>query len=394
MPASPSSLIASLSHPPAGLGPAEVSADLPAALAEVPDPRARRGIRHRLTVVVTTAVCAVVAGYRSYTAIAEWITDLPADTAMLLGIDPGRRPSESMIRRLLQAVDPDLLAAAIGRWLAAKTTAQTPAPTPGSRQAIALDGKTLRGSRTRTNAARHVLAAADQSTGVVLASTDVDSKTNEITRFDALLDQIDNLRGVVITADALHCQRDHVAYLASRGAHWILTAKGNQPILHQQLADLLWRQVPDADRDTTRGHGRREIRTLKILSVSAGIEFPHAAQAIQIRRRRRRLDEPRRFTTETVYAITDLQAHQAEPWQLADWIRGHWSIENKTHWVRDVTYDEDRSQIRTGTGPQVMATIRNAAIGALRLAGATNIAAANRHHARNPNRPLALLGIT
>jgi hypothetical protein len=133
---------------------------------------------------------------------------------------------------------------------------------------------------------------------------------------------------------------------------------------------------------------------LKILSVSAGIEFPHAAQAIQIRRRRRRLDEPRRFTTETVYAITDLQAHQAEPWQLADWIRGHWSIENKTHWVRDVTYDEDRSQIRTGTGPQVMATIRNAAIGALRLAGATNIAAANRHHARNPNRPLALLGIT
>jgi hypothetical protein len=80
--------------------------------------------------------------------------------------------------------------------------------------------------------------------------------------------------------------------------------------------------------------------------------------------------------------------------QLADWIRGHWGIENKTHWVRDVTYDEDRSQIRTGTGPQVMATLRNAAIGALRLAGVTNIAAANRHHARNPNRPLALLGIT
>jgi predicted transposase YbfD/YdcC len=132
----------------------------------------------------------------------------------------------------------------------------------------------------------------------------------------------------------------------------------------------------------------------QILSVAAGIEFSHAAQAIQIRRRRRRLDEPRHFTTETVYAITDLQAHQAKPWQLADWIRGHWSIENRTHWVRDVTYDEDRSQIRTGTGPQVMATIRNAAIGALRLAGITNIAAATRHHARNPNRPLALLGIT
>ncbi|HEV2781521.1 MAG TPA: ISAs1 family transposase [Actinophytocola sp.] len=277
--------------------------------------------------MITAAVCAVVAGCRSYTAIAEWVADLPADTAMLLGIDPDRRPSESMIRRLLQTVDPDLLAATIGRWLAART----PAPEPGSRQAIALDGKTMRGSRSRTAAARHVLAAADQATGVVLASTDVDSKTNEITRFDTLLDQIGDLRGVVVTADALHCQRDHVAYLTGRGAHWILTVKGNQPILHQQLAGLLWQHAPEADRDTNRGHGRREIRTLKILSVATGIQFPHAAQAIQIRRRRRRLDQPRRFTTETVYAITDLQTHQAKPWQLADWIRGHWSIENKTH---------------------------------------------------------------
>ena len=390
MPASPSSLIASLSHAPAGVCVPELAAGLPAALAAVPDPRARRGIRHRLTVVITAAVCAVVAGYRSYTAIAEWVQDLPASTAVLLGIDADRRPSEAMIRRLLQAVDPDLLSTAIGTWLATRV----PAPAPGRRQALAVDGKTLRGSRTRDSAARHVLAAADQHTGVVLASTDVDTKTNEITRFSVLLEQLDDLDGVVVTADALHCQRDHVAYLAHRGAHWILTVKGNQPSLHQQLAGLPWRLVPDADRTTDRGHGRREIRTLKILSISTGIDFPHAAQAMQIRRRRRRLDEPGRFTTETVYAITDLLAHQAKPMQLADWIRGHWSIENKTHWVRDVTYDEDRSQIRTGTGPQVMAAIRNAAIGALRLAGVTNIAAANRHHARNANRPLALLGIT
>jgi hypothetical protein len=119
MPASPSSLIASLSHRPRGLdpaelGPADVAVDLPAALADVPDPRARRGIRHRLTVVITAAVCAVVAGYRSYTAIGEWVADLPADTATLLGIDPDRRPSETMIRRLRQAVDPDLLAATLG----------------------------------------------------------------------------------------------------------------------------------------------------------------------------------------------------------------------------------------------------------------------------------------
>ncbi|WP_246655574.1 ISAs1 family transposase [Dactylosporangium vinaceum] len=382
-----------MSPAPAGLfelRPSELTAGLPAALAAVPDPRARRGIRHRLAVVLTAAVCAVIAGYRSYTAIGEWVADLPAGTALLLGIDTDRRPSEAMIRRLLQAVDPDLLAAAIGTWLATRI----PEPPPGSRWAIAVDGKTIRGSRTRHVTARHVLAAADQHTAAVLASTDVDSKTNEITRFAALLDQLHDLDGAVVTADALHCQRDHVTYLAQRGAHWILTAKGNQPTLHQQLTGLPWHLVPIADRTTDRGHGRREIRTLKILSVSTGIDFPDAAQALQIRRRRRPLDEPKRFTTETVYAITDLQAHQAKPWQLADWIRGHWTIENKVHWVRDVTYDEDRSQIRTGTGPQVMATLRNAAISVLRLDGTTNIAAANRHYARNPNHPLALLGIT
>jgi hypothetical protein len=136
MPASPSSLIASLSGAPAGLRPPELATGLPTAMAVVPDPRARRGIRHRLSVVLTVAVCAVVAGYRSYTAIAEWVTDLPADTAMRLGIDPDRRPSEAMIRRLLQAVDPDLLAAAIGTWLATRIRARE----PGCKRAIAVDG--------------------------------------------------------------------------------------------------------------------------------------------------------------------------------------------------------------------------------------------------------------
>ncbi|MEH1168262.1 ISAs1 family transposase [Micromonospora sp. CPCC 205539] len=273
-------------------------------------------------------------------------------------------------------------------------TGRVTAATSTTPRAIAVDGKTLRGSRTPATAARHVMTACDQLTGVVLASTTVDGKTNEITRFAPLLDQISDLRGTVITADALHCQRQHVTYLAQRGAHWILTVKGNQPHLHTQLTALPWRAVPDATRDTDRGHGRREIHSLKILTISTGIDFPNAAQAIQIRRRRRRLDQPKRFTTETVYAITDLRVHQAQPAQLAARIRNHWSIENKVHWVRDVTYDEDRSQIRTGTGPEVMAVLRNAAIGALRLTGVTHITAANRHHARDSTRPLALLGIT
>lgn len=183
-------------------------------------------MRHRLPVVVSAAVCAVVASYRSYTAIAEWIDDAPAATMLTLGINPDRRPSETMIRRLLQALDPDLLTAAIGDWLNGRgTTTEEPA----TRQAIAVDGNTLRGSHSSGNTARHVLAACDQDTSVVLASTDVDGKTNEITRFKPLLDQISDLRGTVITVGALHCHRDHVTYLAERGADSILTVKATSP---------------------------------------------------------------------------------------------------------------------------------------------------------------------
>src|ERR1700753_3338132 len=175
MPASPSSLISALSCAPPGVIVSGTASGLPAALAHLPDPRARRGVRHRLAAVVSAAVCAVVAGYRSYMAIAEWVDDVPAAIALTLGIDPDRRPSESMIRWLRQALDPDLLTAAISDWLTTRATTG-----PAGKRAIAVDGKTLRGSRTADTAAQHVLAACDQDTGVVLASTDVDGKTNEI----------------------------------------------------------------------------------------------------------------------------------------------------------------------------------------------------------------------
>jgi predicted transposase YbfD/YdcC len=219
----------------------------------------------------------------------------------------------------------------------------------------------------------------------------VDGKTNESTRFRPLLDQSNDLRDTVITVDALHGRHEHVADRADRGIPRILTGNGHQPHLPARLPG---RAVPDTTRDTDHGHGRREIRTRKVFTIAAGIDVPHAAQALRIRRRRHRLDQPKRCTTETVYAITDLRVHQARPARLAGRIRGHRSLENTIHWVRDVTDDEDRSQIRTGSGPQVMAALRNAAIGALRTAGVTDLAAATRHHARDSTGPLALLGIT
>ena len=204
--------------------------------------------------------------------------------------------------------------------------------------------------------------------------------------FPILLDRVE-ITGAVITADAMHAQRSHAIYLAGRGAHYVLTVKRNQPGLFAQLAALPWRQVPVAHHSRERGHGRAEQRTLKITAVAAGLAFPHAAQAIAIVRRRK-LPGKKKWSRETVYAITSLTATQASPAELAVIIRGHWMIEDRLHWVRDMDFDEDRSQIRTASGPRVMATLRNLAITILRLAGYASIAAALRYQARRPDRPL------
>ncbi|MGH8921106.1 MAG: ISAs1 family transposase [Actinomycetes bacterium] len=386
--------------------PVVLAPGLRAALGQVVDPRKRRGIRHPLVVVLTATVCAVIAGARSLVAAAEWVADLPGEVATALDVAV-RCPSEPTIRRLVGTVDADRFDAVIGRFVQDLSAATNPR---GRRRVLAIDGKTVRGSR-RTDPdgtivpGRHLLAVIDQHTRVVLGQVSVDSKTSEINRFTPLLDTLNSngtdLAGVVITADALHTQREHVDYLHARDAHWVLQVKGNQPTLRRQLAALPWRQVTEGHRSAETGHGRREIRTLKVVSVAVsvdgGIAFPHARQAIQVTRRTRpvstRTGNKGRWRTETIYAITDLAAHQARPEELAAWIRGHWQIENGLHWIRDVTLAEDLSTIRTGAAPQVMATLRNLAISLHRLAGATNIAKALRHHGRDPRRPLQLLKI-
>jgi predicted transposase YbfD/YdcC len=359
-----------------------VPADLLAALATLSDPRARRGVRHRFAAVLGIGVCAVLAGAKSFTAIAEWAQDLTPTVRLRLGL--GRAtPCESTIRRVLQHVDAEALDTLVSTWLAARSSPRRPL------SVIAVDGKSARGARTDQGRAVHLLAAFDTGDGVVLGQGGVDGKTNEINVFAPLLDRID-ITGAIISADALHTQRGHVAYLAGRGAHYLLTVKGNQPKLLAQLKTLPWTDVPVADLTAGKGHGRIESRSVKVTAVRAGIGFPGAALAIQIIRRRRPA-RATRWRTETVYAITDLSDDQIRPAQLADAMRAHWGIENRLHWIRDVTFAEDLSQIRTGHGPAVMATLRNLAISLHRRAGAANIAAACRRISRHPNRVLSLL---
>ena len=362
-----------------------VPAGLVGALAAVTDPRARRGVRHRFAAILAIVVGAVLSGARSYIAIAEWGHDLPVGVRVRLGL--GRRPpSESTIRRTVQAVDAQVLDQVVSAWLA--TRCPSPSAPGARRRVIAIDGKSARGARGPDGRAVHLLAAFDHHSGVVLGQAVVDGKTNEVTAFAPLLDRID-LTDAIITADALHTQRAHADYLIGRGAHYVLIVKGNQPGLHHQLTALPWQRIPAVDVSHDKGHGRVETRTLQLAAVSAGIGFPHARLAIRLTRRRRA--STGRWHTEIVYAVTDMTWHQIRADELAEVIRRHWSIENRLHWIRDVVFAEDHSQIRTGAGPAVMATIRNLVISLHRLAGASNIAAACRHVGRHPNRVLPLL---
>jgi predicted transposase YbfD/YdcC len=353
--------------------------DLMTALARVPDPRDPRGVRYPLTGMLAVAVCAVLAGARSFAAIGEWALDLGTDQLDRLGLD--QAPVESTLRKLFGRLDAGALDAALAvfAWCRVRHVE--------GRQVIAIDGKTLRGARTRNGAATtpapHLVAALDHDTGVVLGQHAVEARSNEIPAVRDLLATFDpaDLHGCVITVDAMHTQTDTAVAVLAAGADYVFTVKHNQPRLLSRLKELPWTDVPVASRSITRGHGRRTTRTIKVVDAPAWTGFAGAVQVAQLRRTVTRVGKK---SVEVVYLITSAPRHQAPPAVPAAWVRNHWAIENKLHRVRDVTYDEDRSQVRVGATPRVMATLRNTAISILRLNGAHNIATALRRHARDP----------
>jgi predicted transposase YbfD/YdcC len=358
------------------------------ALAQVPDPRSPHGLRYPLAALLTVAVCAVMAGASSVTAIADWLHDLDDIARARLGFIRGV-PATSTMWRLLVRLDADLLATTLAGWLQARTRPGV-SRRPRYRQVIAVDGKTLRGARRADGSQIHLLSALDTSTGIVLAQVTVSAKSNEIPAFAPLLDAVEHVLGslkdLIFVADALHTQIGHANEIAVRGAHLLIPVKGNRPTLHAQLKTLPWAQIPIGHQTRDRGHGRRETRTVKAVTVTTpgGIGFPHAQQAIRITRTRT-ITTSGKTTRETAYLTITLPATEAHPADLQDWIRAEWLIENLIHHVRDVTFREDSHQARTSNGPAVTATLRNTAIGFHRTSGDTNIARAARRASRRPH---------
>ncbi|MGW0826968.1 ISAs1 family transposase [Streptomyces sp. NPDC002845] len=252
--------------------------------------------------------------------------------------------------------------AAVSAYLQARTPHPEQEPGLSTLRAIAVDGKTVRGSRTRTAAAIQLLAATDDH-GVVPAQRQITSKSNEIPSFQPLLDTID-LANTVLTTDALHTRHGHGAYLTGRGAHHIAIVKKNHPGLYAQLRKLPWKDIPPDHRTRDRAHHRDEIRRLKVAAFRH-LDHPGARQAIQSVRRRRDRGTGK-LTIERIHLITSLDVFDATPAELATWIRGHWGIENLLHHVRDRTFREDDSEVRTGNLPRTMASLRNPAISLFR----------------------------
>ena len=406
--------------------PAEAESVLVARLSNVPDLRRRRGLRHRLVVVLALAACAtLVVGGDSVTAIWQWAARASQDKLARLGARrhpwTGRFlvPSERTFRRVLGKLDADALDAALGGWAAdvargvvsAPVVAATPGPPEreqrratqrsvehpapdGLLPAAAVDGKALRGARTPEGGRVFLVAAIDHATGAVLGQRQVGDKRGEGA---AARDLLTGLRapGMVWTLDALHTTKA-TARLITKDlhGHYILIIKGNQPIARDAAAALL--SGPNADWVATtaieddRGHGRVERRTIRVAPADDSL-FPGAVQAFRLRRDTGGLDGV--WTgKEIVYGITSLPADLAGPAQLNHYERRHWVVEDRLHWVRDVTFGEDAAQLRTGTAPRALAAFRNLAISALRLAGRANIAHARRD-LHDHNDAFAALGI-
>ena len=203
-----------------------------------------------------------------------------------------------------------------------------PGPCRPAAAVIAVDGKTVRGAKDKDGKAPHLVAALAHGIGTVLGQVAVDAKSNEIPAVRDLLKAFADLAFAVITIDAMHTQSDTAQVILGKGADYVMTVKGNMPTLYRQLKKLPWERIPAVSAVST-GHGRRVRRTIKAALAPAWIGFAGAAQVAQLRRT---VTKNGRKTVEVVYLITS--DRDADPVTLAAWVRSHWEIENKLHWVR------------------------------------------------------------
>lgn len=393
------------------------------AFTSVPDPRDPRGVRHPLPATLALVTMAMLRGHATLAAITGWISRAGQDLLAAAGarvLPDGTRaaPCGRTVTRILGQADPDAVDEAVCRYLAdgdraLRAAAPGPAPAaekneegeeePALRPQVACDGKYVRGAR-RADGTSLILLSAATPEGVTLAQREIPSKTNEVPEIGPMLRGLNGyypLAGHVLTADALHTTEEFADLAGELGAGAVLTVKDNQPTLRAALDNALWAHAAcHVTRD--KGHGRRETRSHLVMDAPAGIKalFPPAEQVSRVIRTRtvtfwlndgHTRTRVTRTGTETVYLVITMPARQAPPAHVAAYTRNHWGIENRVHWVRDLTLREDSSQVRAGSRPRIMATLRNLGTGLIRQAGLSEIAATIRAAQDDNDLLLALL---
>lgn len=352
----------------------------------LPDPRCKQGQRYDLPYLLTCLVAALLCHCDSTLAVGQWCRDQRDLLERLFGPRRFLCPSDSLYRRLLPRLNAEQLEWAIADWVRATLQAAPDEP-------LALDGKTIRGAKQAGHSGPHLLSFCTHHSQEVLLQMRVGDKTNEIPVAYFLLPCLP-VTGRVYTADALHTHLPLLELIWSLGGYVVLVVKDNQPTLAADLAtyfaDPLARYEQDSTTDFQRG--RIEVRSIKMSTeMNAYLStWPHLTHVAELQRTVT-VRSTGKTTHEVVYLLAMLPSHLASPQCLLELARGHWCIENSLHYVRDVTFGEDRCRLRTGNAPQILAALRNLVITLIHRWGSSQIAASRRHFASHPQEAFALL---
>jgi predicted transposase YbfD/YdcC len=312
----------------------------------------------------------MLSGARGFKGIYQWACNLTHSQRMKLRCRNGVIPSRETIRRMLVRLDAEQFDKIISNWLFELSA-------KGKIEGLSVDGKTLRGSKDGKKKAVHLLSALVHEEKITVAQHKVKDKENEIVGFIPLMKNL-KLNGAVITADAMHCQVAHAEFLIKeKKCDYAFAVKGNQPKLFTETQKVIEENNEYCEKHirTTLGHGRIDQRTISLLKLTPNdkynITFPYATHVFRIERQSTNKSNGEQSNFER-YGITSIDSKKINAETMLEIMLSHWQIESG-HWIRDEVFFEDKSRIRTGSGPQIMATLRNLSIGIMRYAGAENL---------------------
>ena len=375
---------------------------LMAHLADVPDARSKRGRQYEWPLLLTILCGALLCGQTSVRGVAQWAFHHAHEILEVL--QPKRKivPSASTLYRVLRKIDVEALEKHLSLFTNAldaddKVTGVVYGPGNTPLRGQAMDGKEVRGAGKQGKPLMLVSLVRHES-AAVLAQQAVDRKTNEITVAPELLADRD-LTGTVTTMDALLTQRQIAEQILAQHGDYLMVVKRNQPSLHEAIEFLFTSPPLAASPDeylrhayTDPGHGRIDTYTLESsTALNDYLDWPQVGQVLR-RTRRSTSTTTGEISEHVTYAVTSLDRRRALPKQLEALWRGHWTIENNLHYVRDESMGEDRSTLRSGNAPHAMAALRNAVLTLLRYQGWTNIRDAFRFFAASVQHSLNIIG--